>query len=139
MQDFRNLRVWGKSHALTLKVYEATGCFPRHELYGLTSQIRRAASSIPENIAEGCGRGGELDFARFCQVAMGSASELEYELLLARDLRFLDPKVHQSLMPELAEIKRMLSSLIRAARNRHIRLQQGLDSAPKGQRPTTED
>jgi len=121
MQDFHNLRVWEKSHALTLEVYDATGCFPRNELYGLTSQIRRAASSVPENIAEGCGREGELEFARFCQIAMGSASELEYELLLAKDLRFLDVKVYQDLLGHLAEIKRMLAALIRAARNRHAR------------------
>ena len=89
MKDFRKLEVWEKAHALTLSVYHAADPFPREELYGLTSQIRRAAVSIPTNIAEGCGRGSEAELARFLQIAMGSASEVEYELLLARDLGFL--------------------------------------------------
>lgn len=96
MKDFRNLKVWEKSHQLALAVYKATSTFPRHELYGLTSQIRRACASIPANIAEGCGRSGDAELARFLQIAMGSASELEYHLLLARDLGFLSaPTGHQ--------------------------------------------
>ena len=96
MKDFRNLKVWEKSHQLALAVYKATSTFPRHELYGLTSQIRRACASIPANIAEGCGRSGDAELARFLQIAMGSASELEYHLLLARDLGFLPaPTGHQ--------------------------------------------
>jgi len=78
LKDFRKLKVWEKSHDLTLAVYKATAAFPRKELYGLTSQIRRACASIPANIAEGCGRGGDPELARFLQIAMGSASELEY-------------------------------------------------------------
>jgi four helix bundle protein len=89
MKNFRELKVWGKSHQLTLAVYKATTTFPREEEYGLTSQLRRACASVPANIAEGCGRGSEADFARFLQIAMGSASELEYHLLLARDLNLL--------------------------------------------------
>ncbi len=86
MRDFRQLMVWEKSHQLTLEIYQATGAFPREELYGLTSQIRRAAASIPANIAEGCGKDTETELARYMQISMGSASELEYHLLLAHDL-----------------------------------------------------
>lgn len=116
MQDFRKLKVWEKAHELTLAIYQVTAGFPRQELYGLTNQLRRAVASIPVNIAEGCGRGSQGEFVRFLQIAAGSASELEYELLLARDLRFLEEKAYQPLLAHLVEIKRMLSSLIRAAR-----------------------
>ena len=90
MKDFRELKVWEKSHQLTLAVYKATTKFPKDEMYGLTGQIRRSCASIPANVAEGCGRGGDAELARFLQIAMGSASELEYHLLLSRDLNFLD-------------------------------------------------
>jgi four helix bundle protein len=94
MKDFRELKVWEKAHALVLNLYRETTSFPPSELYGLTVQIRRAAASIPANIAEGCGRGSSADFARFLQIAMGSACELEYHLLLARDLGFLGAATH---------------------------------------------
>lgn len=97
---------------MTLAVYNATTMFPRDELYGLTSQIRRSCASIPANIAEGCGRGGDGEFARFLQIAMGSASELEYHLLLASDLKFLDGSNYERLATEVTEVKRMLTSLI---------------------------
>ena len=87
MKDFRELQVWRKAHELTLAVYQITASFPREELYGLTAQLRRAGSSIAANLAEGCGRNGDAELARFCSIAMGSASELEYHLLLARDLK----------------------------------------------------
>ena len=83
MKDFRQLKVWEKSHQLALTVYKATKGFPKEELYGLTSQIRRSSMSIPTNIAEDCGRNTDTDFARFLQMAMGSASETEYQLILA--------------------------------------------------------
>ena len=89
MQNFESLKVWQKSHELTLAIYKATANFPKDELYGLTSQIRRACASVPANIAEGCGRTGKAELARFLQVAMGSASELEYHLLLVHDLGLL--------------------------------------------------
>jgi four helix bundle protein len=92
VQDYRHLKVWEKAHQLTLAVYKATVPFPKDELYGLTSQIRRACTSIPANIAEGCGRDGDAEFARFLRIAMGSASELDYHLLLARDLGFLNER-----------------------------------------------
>ena len=88
MRDFRSLKVWQKAHELTLRVYTATRIFPKDELYGLTSQVRRSAASITTNVAEGCGRSGEAELARFLNIAMGSASELEYQLLLARILSF---------------------------------------------------
>lgn len=112
MKNFRELKVWEKSHQLTLAVYKATTTFPREEQYGLTSQLRRACASVPANIAEGCGRGSEADFARFLQIAMSSASELEYHLLLARDLNLLRQVEYESLDREVTDVKRMLTSFI---------------------------
>jgi len=112
MKAFRDLKVWEKSHRLALQVYKATRKFPREELYGLTSQIRRCCTSIPANIAEGCGRGGDGEFGRFLQIAMGSASELEYYLLLACDLEFLKATDYECLAGDVAEVKRMLASFI---------------------------
>ncbi|HTU93663.1 MAG TPA: four helix bundle protein [Gemmataceae bacterium] len=112
MKDFRELLVWQKGHALTLAIYKGTTIFPKHELYGLTSQVRRAAASIPANIAEGCGRGGDGDLGRSLQIAMGSASELEYHLLLAHDLEYLPPHDYQRFSQQTIEIKRMLSAFI---------------------------
>jgi len=97
---------------LTLAIYRAIAGFPKDELYGLRSQIRRSCASIPANIAEGCGRGGDKDFARFLQIAMGSASELEYHVLLARDLNLLDTGAYEALAGDVIEIKRMLASFI---------------------------
>ena len=116
MKDFRELKVWQKAHELSLALYRATATFPKEELYGLTSQIRRACSSIPANIAECCGRGSDADFARFLQVAMGSASETEYELLLSRDLGYLPPAEYAALQECTQEVKRMLSSLLKTLR-----------------------
>ena len=118
MQDFRSLQVWGKAHQLTLAVYKATAAFPKDELYGLTSQIRRACAFIPANIAEGCGRSGKAELGRFLQVSMGSASELEYHLLLAHDLGFLRDREYEQLEGQAVEVKRMLSSLIVSLRRR---------------------
>ncbi len=112
MKDFRKLKVWEKSHHLTLEVYKTTAKFPKAELYGLTSQIRRACASIPANIAEGCGRSGDAELARFLQIAMGSASELEYHLLLAHDLGLLNSQDYGQLAREVTEVKRMPTSLI---------------------------
>lgn len=111
MRDFRDLKVWEKAHRLTLAVYKATSVFPKAELYGLTSQMRRACASIPANIAEGCGRSGEAELARFLRIALGSASELEYRLLLAHDLAFLSHSDHTRFADRVTEVKRMLTSL----------------------------
>lgn len=112
MKDFRDLKVWQKSHQLTLAIYKITTIFPKEELYGLTSQIRRACASIPANIAEGCGNSTDAELARFLQIATGSASELEYHLLLTHDLGFLDSSHYLKLNSEVTEIKRMLTSFI---------------------------
>ena len=110
---FRKVKVWNKSHQLTLASYRATRSFPSREMYGLTSQIRRAAASISANIAEGCGRRSKADFGRFLQVALGSASELEYHLLLSSDLGLLDRPAYESLDAAVTEVKRMLTGFIK--------------------------
>ena len=112
MRNFRDLKVWQKAYTLTLAVYKATADFPRHEQFGLTSQLRRAAASVPANLAEGCGRSGEAELARFSNIAMGSASELECHLMLARDLSFLKPAEYECLANDVTEVKRMLTSFI---------------------------
>jgi four helix bundle protein len=117
MRNFRALKVWEKSHRLVLDVYEATGTFPREETYGLTAQLRRCCTSIPANIAEGSGRSGEAELGRFMLIAMGSASELEYFVLLARDLGYLDTRNYQKLSQEAEEVKRRLSTLITKVRS----------------------
>ena len=111
MQSFRDLKVWQKAHELTLAGYRATAQFPREELYGITSQLRRAAASVPANLAEGRCRRGDRDFARFVGIALGSASETEYHLLLARDLGFLQQAVYDTLAEQVDEVTRMLSVL----------------------------
>ena len=118
MQDFRNLDVWRRGHELTLAVYRTTRNFPKEELYGLSSQVRRSASSIGCNIAEGCGRRGDAELARFLQIAAGSASELEYQLLLAHDLRFMSDSDYRHLFEEVTGVKRMLASLLQKVRGR---------------------
>jgi four helix bundle protein len=112
VKDFRNLKVWNRAHALTLEVYRITRSFPTEERYGLTSQIRRCSASIAANVAEGCGRRGNGEFHRFLQIASGSASELDYQLLLAHDLSLIEDGVYQSIYKKLGELRRMLTSLI---------------------------
>ena len=118
MQDFRQLTLWQKSHALALEVYSASRGFPRDEVYGLTSQLRRAATSVGANIAEGCGRNSRADFGRFLHMAMGSAREVEYLLLLARDLKYLTGDHHDGMGEAASEVKRMLASLIKRVKSR---------------------
>lgn len=117
MRDFRALKVWEKSHELALSIYRISRSFPKEETYSLTSQIRRAATSIPTNIAEGSGRGSHADFARFVQIAIGSASEVEYLLLLARDLQYVEPGTHDALEMRITEVKRMLTAFLRKLRS----------------------
>ena len=114
MRDFNKLAVWRKAHALTLAVYRASHSFPKEEQYGLTSQARRAAASIPANIAEGCGRSGDAELARFVTIAAGSASELQYHLLLATDLGYIAADIYQPLHQQVIEVKRMLNGLHRS-------------------------
>ena len=110
-REFKDLKVWQKAHRLTLDAYHATRSFPREELFGITSQIRRAASSVPANIAEGCGHGGG-DLSRFCVIAAGSASELEYFFILAHDLELLDHATYDRLANQVEEVERMLGGFI---------------------------
>jgi four helix bundle protein len=111
MKDFRQLKVWEKAHELTLAVYQITARFPRDELYGLTAQLRRCSSSVLANLAEGCGRDSDAELARYCSIALGSASELEYHLLLAKDLGLIKEEDHAQLSYRATELKRMLTAL----------------------------
>lgn len=118
MRNFRELKVWEKAHSFVLGTYHASRLFPDSERYGLTSQLRRSSASIPTNLAEGCGRSTEKDLAHFCDIAMGSACEAEYQLILARDLKYIEEEQHKQLVNQLIEVKRMLSSFISAVRAR---------------------
>jgi len=113
MKNFRDLIVWQKAHQLALDSYRNTASFPKEEVYGLTSQIRRCSASIAANIAEGCGKRGNAEFQRFLQIATGSASELEYHFLLGKDLRLLHDEVYRALDNDVTEVKKMLAGLIR--------------------------
>ena len=112
MRDFRELDVWHKAHAFTLDLYRFTAKFPAFELYGLVSQLRRAAVSIEANIAEGCGKKSSRDFGRFLQMAFRSANEVDCELLIARDLKFLKDNEYEPLVRQIREIKKMLAAFI---------------------------
>jgi len=114
MKNFRDLKVWGKSHSIALKVYGLTKSFPKEELYGLVSQMRRSSSSIPTNIAEGCGRGSDSQFAYFLNIALGSASELEYQLILSTDLEYVSKENSKKIQKELIEVKKMMAKLYKA-------------------------
>ncbi len=114
MEDFKDLRVWVKAHALTLAVYQETRSFPKEEMYGLTGQLRRASASVGANIAEGCGRRSDAEMRRFVQIARGSANEVEYHLLLAKDLNLLTAVEHKDLEAKILEIQRMLASLVQS-------------------------
>jgi four helix bundle protein len=116
MEDFKDLRVWAKAHELTLAVYQKTRAFPKEEMYGLTSQLRRAAASVGANIAEGCGRRSDAEMRRFVQIARGSANEVEYHLLLAKDLDFLSDEDHKDLEAKVLKIQRMLAALVQSLR-----------------------
>jgi len=116
MKNFKELKVWQKAHEMTLTIYTASRAFPREELYGLTSQLRRSAASIGANIAEGCGRRSDGEMCRFLQIARGSASEVEYHLLLAHDLHFLPESEFRLLSGQTDELQRMLTKLIQRFR-----------------------
>jgi four helix bundle protein len=120
MKDFKKILVWQKAHALALRVYEVTVSFPKEELYGLTSQIRRASVSIPANLAEGCGRDTQAELARFVHIASGSASELEYHLLLACELGLIDIPTHSELDASVNEVKKMLVGFEKAVKSNLI-------------------
>jgi four helix bundle protein len=112
VKDFRTLKVWEKSHQVTLDVYKVTADFPKDERFGLVSQLRRCAISVPSNIAEGCGRRGNGEFHKFLQIATGSANELEYQILLAKDLAYLPTGTFNDLNAKVIEVQKMLAGLI---------------------------
>jgi four helix bundle protein len=116
VKGFKELKVWRKAHEMTVAVYGVTRGFPREELYGLTGQLRRSAASIGANIAEGCGRRSDGEMARYLQIARGSASEVEYHVLLARDLHYLREEEWQELSYQADELQRMLTALIQRFR-----------------------
>lgn len=117
MQDFQKIGAWKKAHAITLKIYTSTSLFPQTEQYGLTSQIRRAAASIPSNIAEGCGRDTSNELRRFMTIALGSASEVHYQLILAHDLSYLSDGKFQELEQDIIEVKRMIAGYMRGIKD----------------------
>jgi four helix bundle protein len=117
MKNFKTLLVWQKSHAIVLRLYKVTASFPKEELYGLTSQIRRAAASIPANLAEGCGRDTQAELARFVHIASGSAVELEYHVLLAHDLGLIDQPTFTELDANINEVKKMLAGFAKTIRS----------------------
>lgn len=114
MRDFKKYDVWQLSHSFTLEVYKITSIFPKEELYGLTSQIRRAALSIPTNISEGCGRNSDKEFNQFLNIALGSANETEYLLILSRDLKYLDVQLFETLEKNINIIKSKIYNLKKA-------------------------
>jgi len=116
MKNYEELEVWHKAHALTVQLYRETETFPRSEMFGLTSQIRRAAGSIGANLAEGCGRWNEVELARYVQIAMGSASELQNHLRLGKDLGLLNESHHDSLLKALISVRQMLTALLQTLR-----------------------
>ncbi len=116
LQDFHQLAVWQKAHDLALHVYAGTSTFPEGERFGLTSQMRRSAASVPTNIAEGCGRNTSGDLSRYLSIALGSASELEYQLLLAKDLGFMGDSDYEDLVGSATEVKRMLAGFLQRVR-----------------------
>lgn len=118
MQDYRRLAVWKRSHALTIAIYRHTSRFPTEERYGLTSQLRRAASSIPSNLVEGAGRRNDREMLRFLSYSLGSACEVEYQLLLATELGYLNGESAAELGAEAENLKRMLNSFITTLRKR---------------------
>lgn len=119
MQDYHNLAMWQKSHLLTLKIYSITkSCFPKDELFGQTNQIRRAAASIPTNIAEGCGRNSRAELAQFLNIAAGSASEVEYEILLAKDTGYITDEQYEELSRDITNIRSMIKKYMNQLRSK---------------------
>lgn len=139
MQDFRELSVWAKSHQLVLLLYQATAEAPEKRYPGLASQIRRAAASIPANIAEGCGHGTQRELARFLSIALASAFELHYHLQLALDLGLLGKSDFARLDARTEQVKRMLTSLVSRVRQNADNQERKRAPKPIDARPTTED
>lgn len=119
MQNFKELKVWEKAHQITLSIYKVSASFPKEEIYSLTNQLRRAASSIPANIAEGCGKNTQADLANFLNISLGSANETEYFLILSKDLDYLTEEQFTILSNSINEVKAMLISLIGRVRSKY--------------------
>lgn|SRR5690554_4923927 len=117
MRDYKKLQVWEKSHQLTLEMYQMLFTYPKEETFGLVSQMKRSSSSIPTNIAEGAGRFTNKDFARFLSIAYGSCNELEYQIILSRDLNYIDLDKGEKLFQKIKEIRKMLYALINKLNN----------------------
>ena len=117
MSDYKKLKVWQESHNFTIDIYNITKNFPNNENYGLTSQIRRSASSIPTNIVEGCGQLNNGNLVRFLGIAQGSAFETEYQLLLAKDLGYVNETEYNNLIKKIQSIIHMLIALIKSLKN----------------------
>lgn len=113
MKDFKNIEIWKRSHQLTLEIYRAAQQFPKEEMWGLTSQLRRAVASIPTNIAEGCGRRTNAELANFLNIASGSASEVEYEILLAKEVGYISTEQYESWTREISELRSMLAAYMK--------------------------
>ena len=118
MIDFITLLIWQRSHSMVLNIYKKTYKFLREEIYGLTSQIRRSAASIATNIAEGCGRNSDAELARFLTIAMGSSAELEYQTLLAKDLKYINDEEYKILEKEIIEIRKMMNTFLEKVNSR---------------------
>jgi four helix bundle protein len=117
MKNYKTLKVWDKAHQSTLNIYMKTKSFPVDERFGLTSQIRRSSVSIPANIAEGCGKFSDKDFARYLQISLGSTHETEYYILLAKELGYFNELDYTNLNTGITEVKSMLISLLKKLRN----------------------
>jgi four helix bundle protein len=118
MGDYKKLDVWQAAHALACEIYQSTQAFPKTETYGLTSQLRRSAASVAANLAEGSGRNGDPEFSRYVRISLGSAAELEYHLLLSRDIGLLEDSIHRQLSAEAKRIQGMLAGLLKALRRK---------------------
>lgn len=117
MRDYKKINAWERSHRFVLQIYALTEAFPVDERFGIISQLRRAALSIPTNIAEGCGRSTESELVRFMDIASGSASEVDYLLYLAMELKYIDPDKYERASSELTEIRKMISGYAKSVRN----------------------
>ncbi len=133
MRNYRDLEVWKKAHELTLQLYKVSRSFPREEIYGLTSQLRRAAASIGANLAEGCGRQTDNEMARFVRIALGSSSELDYHLLLSRDLGLVGDEDYRHSATELTRVRKMLRSLLNAIEEMQLKAKRAVASEAKSQ------
>lgn len=120
--DFKKLEVWQIAHQVTCQIYRETASFPRTESFGLTAQLRRSAASIAANIAEGCGRHGDPEFSRFVRISLGSATELEYHLLLSRDVGLMDDSIHAQLSEQVLSIQAMLARLYRVLKRGQLQI-----------------